>query len=410
MGGQRFAIYELTGDAVIDAVTLDLRVRDFMRDNPLQQTGPLLEINESVQKRYAQALDEIRETDPDLLARLGLDRPVVQVENVEGSAPRAYEDYPQLYWTSSLSALYLLFCPIDYEGRHFIPAGGVLCDDKDIEGTEMGHALYKKHFWIADGPVVSARRRGVALPAGFDAAHAHMPSVSGLQAQACFKAEGETLALLQRHEDYKAGYEAAWRAFSNAVHDWAARHMPDHYVNIMMRREQEQSILTMSFRQHKTGTPVPFAHADWIIDRQCQRDWTDPATGIKRTITLDEYEMRPNPDTEEGQEIHQLLKLIPAPPHALRHPELVIHGAQGELYPLTHNFPEGTFLAYNNVKDGEILTPPRDCVAVPPALLTWLDRDRQDRQWQIDPPPMPAALSRWLTAPGGSSAPRVPQP
>ncbi|MBU0859117.1 MAG: hypothetical protein KJ667_04190 [Alphaproteobacteria bacterium] len=399
--------YELKGESLDAAIMLDLRVRDYLTRFPGQRSGNLLDIHMSYKQRYQEALAEIRKTDPDLLKKCGLDHATVQVEQSEGAYPRTYESFPTIYATTAKQALYLMYVPVDYKGQHFIPQDAVPCDDKDFTGTDMGHSIYKKHFWVAEGPVVDGGRRGLPVPSDFDPATSQTIPSHGLRPDRCFKAGGDTLYTLDLLAQQRTLFETTFNAFTEATRAWVTSHMPGHYANFSL---SEDKTLQLSIRVENSGTPVALNHPDWIIDKQIERDWMDPQTRQMKRIVLNEYEARPIPDTPEGLKLYMLFKAMPVPPRTHHHADLAIQSGSGEHSPVVHKYPQGTFLAYHGIKPTEKITPPKGCTEVPPTTLIWLDRDRTDRQWGIEPPPVPTALSfLYHNAPPNTSAPRPPQ-
>jgi hypothetical protein len=394
MSHRGFVAYELKGESLDAAVELDLLVRAHVAANIVDVNGKsLLEAHRVYKAIYEDALAQIGKTHPQLLEKCGLNAPAVQVQDYDGGYPRTYESFPSVYWTSSKLALYLMYCPVDYKGRHFVPADAVKCDDKDFASTDMGHGIYKNHFWIAEGPVVDGGRRGLPLPADFDPATAVTTKASGLRPDRLFVAAGESLYAAVRLQQQEELFKATFNAFTDAAQAWVKKHYPGHYANFSLRRNGHDNALEISVRTDGTGAPVELNHPDWTIDRQLTRHWRNPVTDEMELVVLKEYEARPNPASADGQALYDLFKAIPPHPRASDYPELSAHANGEERSPVVHRYPQGTFLAYHNIQPGDAVTGPRDGRAADAAALIWLDADRNDRQWGIAPPPPPAPLA-----------------
>lgn len=400
--------YELRGDSLDAAVALDLRLRAFFARHPVAVNGrPLLDIHADVSARYQAALKEIAQDDPDLLRRCGLRAPAVQVETADGAQPRTYETFPAIFRTSAKAPLYLMFCPVDYKGKHFTPADAVVCADADFSSTDMGHGIYKKQFWIDEGPVVDGGRRGLPLPADFDPQTSDSVKAHGLRPQYCFRAGPGLRYTLDLHKRTEELFSRTWRAFTDAAQDWTSKNYPGHHMGFMMG---EDKALEVYLGDSGLGPHPVLNHADWIVERHVERDWRNPQTGAMERVKTGHVIARPNPATAEGLKLYELFKAIPKPPRTHDYPELAIPSAGGPRYPVVHHHPQGIYLAYHGFKDTEVVRPPAGAIAVDPAELIWLDRDRYDRSLGIIPPPPPKALAHLYPAPPATQGPRTPQP
>lgn len=407
MNGQGLIAYELRGKSLAAAMKLERRVRDYLQQAQPQQTGSLLDIHQDWQKHYRILLAQIRAEDPALLAACGLDKPTLLVEHKKGGWPRAYESYPGIYAATAEAPLYLMFCRTDYKGAHFVPEDAVLCDDKDFTSTDMGHGIYKKRHWIAEGPVIDGGRRGVKLPP--DYTPPAQDETEPAQNQ-FFLAGGQTLAAITRYEQKKQLFSRRFEAFRKALDIWADKNMPGHYANMSLRHEKGRNVLTLSFREKDCGEAQPLMHPDWLIDKQVERDWRDPETGEIQRVILNEYEVRPSPATAESRILAMMFKMIPPLPEARSIPELTVTTKNGPVPAHIHRYPEGVFL---NFYTAEQIAPPPGCVPADAALFAWLRADEEDRMWNIELPPRPAAFTAALEklyGRKGPAAPRPPQP
>lgn len=410
MHPQGFIAYELKGESLEAAIELDVRIRTLLAQNPIpHKDRPLVDVYKEYNARYRAAVNDIRRDDPALAARCGLLHPVTQVDAQDGAHPRAYQVYPEIFHTSAKAALYLIYCPVGYDGKHFVPADAVECTENDLTGSEMGHSFYKGMYWISEAPVLDPGSAGVALPADFDPATAHTVPANGPRPQHCFRAGGDALYTLDLMAREKDAFEKAWKAFSNGLHEWAQENHPGHYVNMSMRTRDGQNVLEISLRQRETGTPVELKSPDWVIVKQIDRQWLNPNTGLTETVKTQEYEAHPDTTTENGRALYLLFKNVPRMPLTQQHADVEINVGGRAFRPIVYRTPQGIYLAYNNIPEGEIVTPPAGCVAVPAAEVIWLDRDRRDREWGITPPPPPASLAHLFKAPQ-PPAPRAPQP
>lgn len=407
---QGFVTYELHGESLDAAIELDVRVRLALSQKPVATTGrSLLDLHNEYRRQYDAVLDEIRRDDPALAARCGLTAPITQIDAQDGAHPRAYHAYPEIFGTSAKMPMYLMYCPVDYKGDHFKPADAIQCDPKDFSGTDMGHSIYKNLFWVADGPVIDAGKRGVALPIDFNPQTSHTIPGPGLRPGRCFRAGGDALYTLDKMQQERERFDRTFKAFSDGVQAWARKISPEHYCNMSLRFENGANVLELSLRE-RGGNPVALKSTDWIINKQLSRDWMNPMTGAKEHVTLLEYRVEPNTATEEGRKLYSLFKAIPPMPSAQTWPDIEVTSSKGTHKPVVHRFPQGTYLAVHDIPDGEKIAPPRGCTEAPVSELIWLDRDRQDREWGITPPPPPAALAHLFKAAPPSNGPRAPQP
>lgn len=408
-----FVAYELRGKSLEAAVTLDLLMRRYLRDSTMDPQGRnLADLHKDYVTRSADAIAALRKTHPDLIQACGLNDPAVQVEDYDGMFYRTYQETPLTYWTSSKAALYLMYCPIDYKGRHFVPENAVRCDDKDFDGTDMGHTIYKKHFWVGEAPIADNARRGLPLPHDFDPVTDKTVRGHGIKPDHLYVAKGESLFAANRHEQQSQLFNDTFKAFTEAAQDWTRQNYPGHYMGFMLQRVGNENRLEISLRREGMGTPVALNHPDWDVQKEIMREWKNPMTGQMESVATKQFIAQPNPVSAAGQKLYDLFKQMPPHPRTEDYPELFLRTAQGETRsPTIHRYPQGVFLAYYGIGAQAPAKGPRDAEAASPATLAWIDADRRDRGLGIQPPAPPAEISRILNnkKPSGPG-PRGPQP
>lgn len=402
-----FVAYELKGESLEAAAVLHARVRTILtRDPVVMPPGSTLgDMHREYATRYGKAIEEIRRDEPALATLCGLLAPALQVQTQDGAHPRAYESYPEIFMTSAKMPLCIMICPVDYKDNHFVPKDAQKCDPADLYTTDTGDQIYKGLYWVRETPIISPGCVGRPMPHDFDPATAHTQQGYGPMPGHCFRAGGDTLYTLDLMAREKAAFEGAWKDLSTAIHDWADKNHPGHYVNISMKTEDHENILTLSLRVENTGAPVEWKGPDWTVIGEITRTYHNTNTGQTETIHTKEYEVRPDPSTPAGMALYKLLKAVPPLPASRTPSELQVTFNAKAHNPVIYRTPQGCYLAYNDIPADAKITPPGGCTESSPAEINWLERDRRDEGMGVVPPPPPAALAHLYKAP-----PRAPQP
>lgn len=394
------AVYELQGETLRSAMRLYNLLLNWNNAHPVDWQGKnLLEINRLQDENFTRFTALIEEKLPQLVKDLGLAHTAIQIKGFTGGLPRAYTERPACYLTHDRGKIYI-YAPIDYKGQHFIPAGATLLND--AEEQRVGQALWAGG-WSNPVTLVPGKREGTALPHDFDPAQhqtlkPHHLGDDPAKPYRFFKAGGETLAILNGHDQVKAEYSKKTDQLFRAVTGLKTRLVEsgaipgvvspeDVYFNFALHTEDDgRPKIEISARRDGTGEPFTLKDNAWFIS-------TGKISG--------ENFITPNPATAEGQALQKFFDAVPNNPEQSGFPKALLStdtitpadqydGMFGPLEkPLVRNFPDGVYLAYRTpINDGGIFTPP-GATEITQAEFLWLDADEGDRNTGVTPPPKP---------------------
>lgn len=429
---------ELTGKSREMAHELDQLVLRFYDDNPVPLNGRNMG---DIQKDYAERMLRfqamLKEQKAHLLDAIGLNTPVTQVSRYKDGYPRAYTNYPALFVSHKKQPdgkpVYLLHCPIGYNGDRFAPAASKPVADDAFDGSDFGYIVHKKYGFISEAPIMYRGSHGCALPPDYEQKRSRSLQayfgVADTRTQVCFVAGPKTLELVRDHDKRTADWQAAIDRYREELRriiethylDDIKKHMPDGEscrINIgySYGGSHGKSIaINLAVCMDGTvnimdgGKKLPISNNDHFLVEKSHTD----------------YVPTPNPYTAEGKELKKLFDSIPPRPGYEDYPGLIgnfdydnkddiekMVGINGFI-PRISTLGDLTILTYNSDESIKSDFCPLDCRKLSTATYLWLRADEEDRNMGRRPPPMPDAVQNEIRAnlpAAGTGKPPKPLP
>lgn len=425
-------VYALAGRALEAALRLDQEVRRELEAVPVLQSGNMKEIGDSWDAMYKGLLARLAEEAPEVLQLTGLTSPATQVFQGPQSLPRAYNEYPQIFTSPEKKPMFFMYSPVDYNGKHFVPADSIPLNDK--QRSKIDDLLFAGG-WLGNAPIVNIKKEGTATPADYKA-----PSKSELRKaftylpndRVCFLAAGRSLELVQ---DYRARTDA-WKARiddARAAIEADVLSKKDSILANLPLGEDVRVSLSYSYSSgggDKVSLLLSVRRAGngdiWNAGKTVEPPQTDAFKMRKREGG--EYIVTPRRDTPEGKKIAKLIDAIPLTPGLRDYPELFANydikkddigqflGINGTV-PQVVDVEGHTILLYNSApKDKKKDFCPPGAKPFPTEAYQWLDSDKGDRNMGVKLPPMPDSIASILRGDDPKPAatpprkPRAPKP
>ncbi len=366
----------------------------------------------------AEIVERSKAIHADINEKMGFLHPVTQVKDNELQAyPRAYEHVPTVF-ANQYSVEgddgahqdvveFYMFSPVGYDGDFFEPDDARLIEDeKEIKGVE---AQLFAGGWLNPAVVISANAQGVEVPKDYSPLADADKKDALPHYKVCFVAQGETLDILQDFDQRNAEYGHATQAVIDHVNSAIQNDLApefnrqieegeDFYVNWsygQSRDDKNKTHFDISVRQGgkvngmAAGQPLIVGNNDIFL--------------VSAKEGRGEYQISPNEDTPQGQELKALMDAVPTKPSLSDYPELVADmpfepaqfdemlGVNGSV-PQEWEFQGHRVLTYNSDEaDYDAFCPP-DAQPLPSALYKWVKNDEEDERMGISPPPAPDAL------------------
>lgn len=365
-------------------------------------------------------IENIASIDPNIHETLGLNAPVIQVQdNQIQSHPRAYEQFPTIYEnsygiaqedgsTKDVVEMYM-FSPIGYDGQYYEPQDAtLLSDEKDIKRVE---AMLFAGGWLTPAVISSQKQNGVEVPHDYEPIEDDAKLHASAHTRICFIAQGQTLVMLEDYDERVAEQRAATDLVMSRIDEIVKQDLregfmaqipqgEDYYINSMISQSDDvppKNVYEISVRQSgnvgmmAAGQPLTMQDNDFFH--------------VKNGHGRGEYVISPNTKTQQGRALKALMDDVPQKPHLSDYPSLVADlpfeeggfdamlGVNGHV-PMMREFQGHKVLTYNTDDPQYDEFCPPDSIPFSAELYNWLQADAADQQMGISAPPAPDELVR----------------
>ncbi|MDE2336741.1 MAG: hypothetical protein KGL10_05460 [Alphaproteobacteria bacterium] len=415
-------VYKLAGRSLAAARRLEDELRRELETVPVLKEGNLKAIGDSWNALYKGLLARLAVEAPEVLELTGLNARAVQVFQGPQTWPRAYAEAPHIFLSPEKNPEYFMYVPVDYKGGHFVPADGILLDEKEERIT--GDRLFAGG-WLGNAPLVTVKKEGVTTPADYAP-----PSKSALRKAfsylpndyVCFIAAGRSLALVAdlkaRQKEWERRLKHACRAIEAAVE-------LDKPKMLAALPAGEDVRISATYSYYSSGG----GRAELLLSvrREGKKDFWSAGKTVpvppSPAFTLEdrsggEYIVRARTDTPEGRRLAAVIDAIPDTPGlgdyaALRGNFAVKKDSIGQALGVNGVVPHVVELAGRTIlvytaapKSGKDGFCPPDAQPFSAFAYEWLRADDGDRNTGVTPPPMPQAVSDALAGKPAATPPR----
>ena len=424
-------VYELAGRSLDAALLLERELAKELQTVPVLQKGNFKDIGDSWDAMYKGLLARHEKESPDILTLTGLKNPAVQVFQGTQTLPRAYEDLPKIFSSPEKTPAYFMYAPVDYKGRHFVPADAVLLTKK--EARIVDNRLFAGG-WLGNAPIVSVKKPGVTTPTDYVA-----PSETELRKTFSYAQNDHVIYLaagrsLEIVEDYRArtkDWEQKIKAVCRAI-EAEARKTKTAILLGLPAGEDVRISATYSY----SGGGGDKATLLLSIRREGKNSIWDAGKTVDALPSPafhlsnregGEYIVSARTDTPEGKKLAALIDAIPVTPGLRDYPELyanfdIKHDQISQMIGVNGVVPQAVevdgriVLVYNSSpKSKQNGFSPPGAKPFPAEAYEWLRSDEGDRNMGIKPPPMPKEIADILSAadavhPAGKRRQQTPKP
>lgn len=341
----------------------------------------------------------LRQNNPNIITDLGMTERAIQVRSYYKGKPRAYAVSPECYTDNPERDQFYIYAHVDYKGDHFVPPDAIRQNETDAK--KIGAMLWAGG-WSNPITVVPQTRRGVALPADFNAKTHNTLKQSHLgdnpkRPYRFFMVGGATLVTLQKMEQDKITYSERITQFFDALKSIIPALIQENALPGVTNKKDVY--FNSSLATDHAGRPVPRISprrdgTGEILPLHSNAAFTALPTGHHDYIVV------PNLASEQGRALQAAMDAIPPNPATAGFPVSLLNtdsvtaadkldGAFGPLnQPLVRNFPSGTVLAYrvNRGRDNNHFVP-AGCTEITQAAFLWMENDQNDRTMGTLPPP-----------------------
>ena len=399
-------LYELKGASLAAAHSIDHLLMIAVEKYKPQNTGNLAEIRKSWDEFYEIFMEEISQTEPELLDHIGLTTAAITVQSEKDALPRAYKEHPLVFASPEKRPRYFMYSPVDYKGQHFKPEDGQKITGKDEQA--IGELLFAGG-WLGNSPLISPAVRGVALPQDYQL-HSNPKSLTEefkhtrpTATYRVFTLQGRAQDLITDFQTRKDENEAAMTSVFDAIKEACAEtfpemkiEKPDLYVNQSGSYGTADRAASFSFslrRMSLGGERVAMTDTPYFFYEKSEG----------------EYQITPRLDNAKGLAFAEKLYAVKTAPSLGDYPELLadfdftptdiesmigVNGVEPQLRELSGL----NLLVYNSDDKVSSSFCPPGGVPVSTALYHWLRHDEEDRNTGRTPPPMPSILLEELVS------------
>ncbi|GEM_PF-1969444 len=301
-----YAVYELLGssaDAVKELAALEEKL---IKDNPVSRShkNRFMHPRDSNLLRR-EVMDKIKKERPDLVRRLRLDTPAVQIEQHTGGHPRAYNHYPHIV-CSDAAERYFMLCPNDYKNEHHIPTCAVTVPEDEIYTTDFGDLVHKGIGYLSP-PLLTQNKAGTSLPADFDPAK-HSVRLEGIKDHTykVFIAGGASLSCVQQYVRRMEEFEEAKEKLAAEI----ARVIPALKPEELLGMEPGEPIAVYCHFKEEPGKKPEV----WLrLSKKAGQDTAAPkdnAHFITDGHSQGSFRIKPNTGTPEGRALERLFDKV----------------------------------------------------------------------------------------------------
>ncbi len=424
-------VYALAGRSLEAALRLERELAKELQTVPVLQKGSLRDIGDSWDGMYKGLLARLEKDAPHVLTLTGLKSPAVQVFKGPQTLPGAYEEYPKIFSSPEKIPAYFLYAPVDYKGRHFVPADAVLLTDK--ESQNIDNRLFAGG-WLGNAPIVSIKKQGVATPTDYVA-----PSETELRKafsyakndHVTYLAAGRSLEIVEEYRARTREWERKIKAACRAIEAAAGKTKTEILLGLPAGEDVrisatysyssgggDKATLLLSIRREGKNS---IWDAGKTVDAL-----PSPAFHLSNREG-GEYIVTARTDTAEGKKLAALIDAIPLTPGLRDYPELyanfdIKHDQISRMLGVNGVVPQAvevdgrTVLVYSiSPKSKENGFCPPGAKPFPAEAYEWLRSNEGDRNMGITPPPMPKEIVDILSAadtalPTGKKRPHTPKP
>ncbi len=349
-------------------------------------------------------------------SELGMDHAVICVQDDNPQAyPRAYEHKPVIFGTAYQTmesgkpknvTEFFLFSPVGYDGDYFQPDGLQMVTDEQEE-KKIGQMLFAEGWTDPAFRFFDRSPVGVALPNDYERPIDQPEQPYKSHAKQTYLVGGATLDLIDDYKDRLKDHgqktsDAIERLKSIVMNDLKEEisgiidHKDDYYANISVQGNDMFLSVRMEGKSQMMMAGQPIALKD------------NAHFDVQEGQYNHEYKVVPKIQTEQGKALSDAISAIPVRPSLGDYDELVadfpfeendidrILGTNGHT-PLLQNIQGYDVLIYNTDDTEDSAFCPDGCTQLSPAIYFWLEKDRQDMQMGISPPPAPESLLQELS-------------
>jgi hypothetical protein len=392
-------IFELHGKSLEMAKKLNAYVDQFYTlkkaqiRNAYKEKGGSLTYAESqalYQNLNAELMAKLTTDLPESFAILGTTHAEICVIEREDCFPRAYREFPQLYFNHGTNPRFFIYAPIGYQGVYFIPPDArAITDEKELKAV---NAMLHAGGWVSNPPLLPAEREGIALPIDFipnpEAAIDHNPYKHHFGHSYFFIAKGDSLIVADH-------YLKAQARFKNAVDQVLAvieeLMLPLKDALLKTLDADDELYLNKSYQmQNKPEISISLCSKK-LGGKQLPIPENPYFNAVHNNISG--YAITPKRDTAEGQIFALAYDNIPPLPDPKDYPELICDG-QGPSN-IINRFGHHVII-YNFAERRCIINPPKGAIQIPLPVHNWLMQNDSDRSCGTKPPPPPAEVVAFL--------------
>lgn len=294
--------------------------------------------------------------------------PIITIQLVNGSYPRAYQSWPEVHVDHIDGKLdFYIDVPKDYKGRIFQPPGSTPLSEKEWYKFRNSYGdMYEGH---------GTRPVGVYLPSDYAV---HKKTIQGSEDTRYYHLAGESLRI---YRAFEADQKSADAASSKLMKAWkAASHS---YCGT--------ELVSVEFKSNPG------------------RGWKkqDPEYGRNSYA--------PDLATPEGRAIQAEFAALPQRPDLKELQKRLVPGSPDSQFPLVHKNEEHQLIMLEYSTKKGVIAAPADAIRIPAIVYNWLRQDQMDVLCGVQPPPAPPeikfAIDRFLAAiPRQRNAPQGPSP
>ena len=271
-------------------------------------------------------------------------KPIITVQEHKGSAPRAYQSWPDIHVDHQQDSLdFYIDMPRDYQGGLFQPPGSTPLLQKDWWAFRNSYGdMYEPY---------GRRPQGVALPADYQ------PKFAQEKGASFFLLEGRSLEI---YNAWLADQDKAQKAVSSLMKAWGGgshSYCGTELVSVEFKKAPGEG-------------------------------WIKQESGFRHP------QYAPDPATETGRAILKIYADLPQRPGPVElHQRFNLHAAKG-VFPQIHTTDNGLVIAEYKADT----PPPPGAKPIDSRVFNWIKADRSDRLCGMTPPPPPADLAPAIAA------------